>query len=105
MKKPNDENFENLVECHWKGSVLYVNPRLFFSVLSMDATGARPYVRYETGAQMFDCSRGEFIKLAHDANAVHLHNSTAFVNSSEVCRYLEGLDSRRRIRAKTKTTE
>lgn len=102
MSKTDEDGYENMVECHWKGSVLYINPKLFFSVLSMDATGARPYVRYETGAEMFDCSRGEFIKLAHDADAVHLHNNTAYVNSAQVCRYLEGLSScnQRRMRAR-----
>ena len=103
MSKVEVDDYSNMVECHWQGSILYINPKTFFSILSMDETGERPYVRYETGAKMFDVSRGEFIKIAHEADAVHLHNNTAYVNSQKVCKYIESLDSQRQPRTRSRS--
>ena len=81
------------VECSWNDSVFYIDPKFFFEALFLQKRGTNPYVRYKTGAELFGLSRGVFIKLARDAEAVHKYNGTAFVNVDEVCRFIEGLNS------------
>jgi hypothetical protein len=40
-------------------------------------------------------SKGEFEKIAHEADAVHLHNKTAYVDVKQVCRYIDSLAAHR----------
>lgn len=87
---------DNMVACYpGDGSIHFIKPRTFYAMLTMDSTGPKPYVRYDDGAKMFDVSRGEFIKVAHEAEAVHLHNKTAYVNVKQVCKYIESLSDGR----------
>ncbi len=81
------------VTCYWNDSVFYIAPKVFYETLLRQKEGPKPYVRYKTGAELFDVGRGEFIKLARDAEAVHKHNGTALVNLDAVCKYVESLDS------------
>ncbi len=80
------------------GSIHLISNRTFNAMLFMDGIKEKdevyfkPYVRYENGSKMFSVSKGEFEKIAHEADAVHLHNKTAYVNVNKVCQYIEGLD-------------
>ncbi len=81
------------VSCYWNDSVFYIEPEVFYEALFLQKSGLRPYVRYKTGAELFDVGRGEFIKLARDAEAVHKHNGTVLVDVNAVCKFINGLGS------------
>jgi len=80
------------------GAIHLISNRVFYAMLVMEGMSKtdsmiyKPYVRYENGSKMFSVSKGEFEKIAHEADAVHLHNKTAYVNVNKVCQYIEGLD-------------
>lgn len=79
------------------GSVHLISNKTFNAMLFMDGIRDkddvyfRPYVRYENGSKMFSVSKGEFEKIAREADAVHLHNRTAYVDVKQVCRYIDSL--------------
>ena len=81
------------VKCYWKDSVFYITPKVFYETLFRQEKGPLPFVRYDYGAELFHVSRGEFRKLAQDAEAVHKHDGTVYVNVDEICEFIEGLDS------------
>ena len=90
---------DNKVACYTAdGSIHLISNKIFNAMLFMDGIKDKdevyfkPYVRYENGSKMFSVSKGEFEKIAHEADAVHLHNKTAYVNVNKVCQYIEGLD-------------
>ena len=93
---------DDQVACYTADGALHlISNNTFNAMLFMDGLGKdddvffKPYVRYENGAKMFSVSKGEFSKLAHEADAVHIHNKTAYVNVKKVCKYIESLESHR----------
>ncbi len=86
---------EDTVECHYNGSTFLIPARVFMETVFMTQIQPKMYVRYNTGAEMFDVSRNEFIKLAQEAEAIHKHNGTTLVDPNEVRRYVEGLGAGR----------
>ena len=95
MKKGKKEKEiqEPVVECHWEGSVFYVNPRIFFEVLFQQKRGYLKYVRAETGALMFDVCKNNFVKIAREAEAMHKHDGTTLIDVEAVSRYINTLDA------------
>jgi hypothetical protein len=93
MAKKESLSNDDKVKCYWKDSVFYIDPQIFHEALFLQKRGSQPVVRYDNGAELFHVSKGEFRKLARDAEAVHKHYGTVFVNVNEVCRFIESLGS------------
>ena len=93
MKETRDStNFgsrENMVQCHYRGAIIDVPARIFFSVLTMTQCDDKKFVRYKEGAKMYAMSEREFNRLAHDAGAVYKRNTMALVSIAKVDEYLE----------------
>ena len=87
------EKEEKKVECHFNGSIMYVPVRIFMETVFAMEVGQKLYVRYDTGAKLFDVSRNQFMKVAKQAEAVHKLDGTTWVNPKEVSRYIESLDA------------
>lgn len=77
-----DLNLDNtqMVECHFKGTVIQIPIQLFHAMTIRTQFDNRKYVRYKEGAQIYGMSEREFYKLAHEANAVYKRNKIALVN-------------------------
>ncbi len=77
-----DLNLDNtqMVECHFKGTVIQIPIQLFHAMTIRTQFDNRKYVRYKEGAQIYGMSEREFYKLAHEAKAVYKRNKIALVN-------------------------
>lgn len=79
------------------GSIHLISNKTFNAMMFLESMNSKddimfmPYVRYENGSKMFSVSKGEFEKVAHEADAVHLHNKTAYVDVKRVCRFIDSL--------------
>ena len=93
MEKKGLPNNTDKVECYWNDSVFYIEPKIFFEAVFLQKRGNKPYVRYGPGAELFGVSKGAFMKLAKDAEAVHKYNQIAFVDVEKVGRFIDGLSS------------
>ena len=80
---------ENMVKCHYRGAIIDVPDRLFFSILTRMQYDERKFVRYKTGAKLYGMSEREFFRLAHDAGAVYKRNTMALVSIAKVDEFLE----------------
>jgi len=86
-----DENLDNkqLVECHYNGAVIQIPVRLFLKMTFRLQYDNKKFVRYKEGAQMYGMSEREFMKLAHDAEAVYKRNKMCLVNVELIDKFLE----------------
>ena len=66
-----ESDFNNMVECHYRGSVTFIPVKLFFSMTSRIGFEDRKFVRYKDGARIYSMSENSFIALANDAGAVY----------------------------------
>ncbi len=82
-------NKEQMVECHYNGTVIYVPVKLFLSITMNMQFDQKKFVRYKEGAKLFSMSEREFYKLAHDANAVYKRNKMALVNLDILNNFME----------------
>ena len=96
----NIEVDDDKVACYTAdGAIHLISNRTFNAMMFMDgmskkdAVCIKPYVRYDNGSKMFSVSKGEFEKIADEADAVHLHNKTAYVDVEQVCKFINSLDS------------
>lgn len=80
---------ENMVECRYRGAIIDVPDRIFFSILSRTRYDNRKFVRYREGAKMYGVSERQFKDLAHDAEAVYKVKSMALVSIARMDEYLE----------------
>lgn len=79
------------VECHYNGSVFFIPNRLMARLLLEVEIEQRHYVRYKTGAYLFDMSVRQFSDMAHDADSVYKYYGCALVNPKEVDAYVKML--------------
>lgn len=87
MKKTNF--VEETVECHYDGAVVNIPLSFFLSITMGVPVQKRKFVRYKEGAKMYGMCVNEFLKLAHDAEAVYKRNQTALVNMEILDNYME----------------
>jgi hypothetical protein len=84
-------NFQDrdMIKCE-DGSKIYWIPRSTFArmVLEVNLPGTK-FVRYRTGADMYDMCERQFKQLAKDANAVYKINRMVLVNLKILDDYLE----------------
>ena len=91
MKKEMVEDDER-VECHYNGSVFYIPTKIFMEAVFATQIGRKLFVRYKTGAQLFDVSERTFTDIAKEADAIHKRNSgLAFIDPEAVSRYIRTL--------------
>ena len=84
-----ERNFDDMVECHYHGSVMFVPIKLFLNAtMRMKCEGSK-YIRFREGAKMYNLSRNTFIKLAEDAKAVSRPGKVALVNVKILDEYLK----------------
>lgn len=86
-----DENLDNkqMVECHYNGAVIQIPIRLFLQMTFRLQYDNKKFVRYKEGAQMYSMSEREFFKLAHDAGAVYKRNKMALINVEILDKFME----------------
>ena len=88
-----EKNLKNeiKVECHWRGSVFYVDLKLFLNSMMLQEKVPYRFVRAETGCRMFDMCQNTFERIAREAGAVHKTRGTKLIDVFEVSRYIESL--------------
>ena len=86
-----DENLDNLqlVECHYNGAVIQIPVRLFLAMTFRLQYDNKKFVRYKEGAQMYGMSEREFNKLAHEANAIYKRNNMALVSVEIIDKFMD----------------
>ena len=88
-----DENLDNkqMVECHYNGSVIQIPVRLFRLMTLRLQYDNKKFIRYKEGATMYGMSEREFFKLAHDAHAVYKRNKMVLISVDLLDKYMETL--------------
>lgn len=93
MNEPkNRQNYgspEHLVECHYRGAIVKIPDRVFFSALTKMQYENKKFIRYKDGAALYSMSERSFYKLAHDADAIYKYNKIVLVNIAKIDDYLE----------------
>lgn len=79
----------DLIQCN-DGSKIYWIPRTTFArmVLEVSVPGSK-FVRYKTGADMYDMSERQFKEIAKDAGAICKVNRMVLVEVARIDEYLE----------------
>lgn len=79
----------DMIQCN-DGNKIYWIPRTTFArmVLEVNLPGTK-FVRYRTGADMYDMSERQFKELAKDAGAIYKINRMVLVELERVDHYLE----------------
>lgn len=85
-----------MAEVHYMGTIHYIPVRYVMAALFMEENGKKEFVRYKTGAKLFDVSEKTFVRLAEEAGATHKvesdgKNGTVFVDPVQVSRYIRSL--------------
>ena len=73
-----NSNHEEMVECHYQGSIIYVPVRTFIEVTMKMRLEKRRFVRYKEGAKHYSMSENKFRELADAAEAVHYFGKIFF---------------------------
>lgn len=89
VRKEENSGNANMVECHYKGTTVYISAKMFHSIAERMQYDTRKFVRYKEGAQIYGMCEREFNKLAHDANAVYKRDRLALVKLELIDKYLE----------------
>ena len=87
---------EEMAEVHYMETIHYIPIRYVMAALFMQENGEKEFVRYKTGAKLFDVSEKTFVRLAEEAGATHKvesdgKNGTVFVDPVQVSRYIRSL--------------
>ena len=77
-----------MVRCEYKDTVCWVPNHIFPRVVLETKIPAR-FVRYKTGAELYDMSERQFRDLAKEADAVYKKNRMVLVDLKKVDDYLE----------------
>ena len=83
------------VECHYNGKVFFITPKVLTRALLDLEIDEKKYMRYKTGAHIYDLSERTFNQMAHDADAVYKYYNCAIVKRDEVEAYSEMLKPER----------
>ena len=88
MREPKD--YDNVVECHYKGAVVYVPSKLFASMTMNVAYNPKKYVRYSEGAKMYGMSLNSFKEFVKQSGALyHPTEKIVLINTRKLDDYLE----------------
>ncbi len=85
------ESKENeMVECHYKGAVIYVPAKLFVSMTMRMKFDHKKFIRYKDGAEMYGMSMSSFKDLVKNSGALyHPSEKVALINVEKLDEYLE----------------
>ena len=85
------ESKENeMVECHYKGAVIYVPAKLFVSMTMRMKFDHKKFIRYKDGAEMYGMSMSSFKDLVKNSGALyHPSEKVALINVQELDEYLK----------------
>ena len=83
-----NSNHEEMVECHYQGSIIYVPVRTFIEVTMKMRLERKRFVRYKEGAKHYSMSENKFRELADAAEAVHYFGKMVLVDTVEVDEFL-----------------
>lgn len=72
------------MECHYNGKTFFIPTEMMSRVLLGVEVEKRRFVRYKTGAYLFNTSERVFNQLANDADAVYKYYGCALVDPDEV---------------------
>ena len=87
-KEAYGQELRDLIRCE-DGSKVYFIPRPLFARMVMEQECLeRRYVRFDTGAALYDVSLSQFKNLARDAKARHKINRMVLVDLDKVDAYL-----------------
>ena len=86
-----NSDHEEMVECHYQGSIIHVPDYIFANVLFQMRLDGRRFVRYKEGAKLYSMSENKFRELAEQAEAVHPFGGVIFIDTEKVDEYIEGL--------------
>ena len=88
MKEKNEH--EDMVECHYKGAVIYVPAKLFVSMTMRMKFDHRKFIRYKDGASIYGMSLSSFKELVKNSGALyHPSEKVALINVEKLDEYLE----------------
>lgn len=83
------EKNENMIKC-MDGNKIYWVPRATFARVVLDVkVPGKKYVRYKTGAQIYDMSERQFKELAKRSGATCKINQMVLVNMEKFEAYIE----------------
>lgn len=83
-----NSNHEEMVECHYQGSIIYVPVKTFVKVTMQMQHEGRRFVRYKEGAKLYSMSENKFRQLVDAAEAVHHFGKMALVDTVKVDEFL-----------------
>ena len=83
-----NSDHEEMVECHYQGTIIYVPVQLFVEVTMQMQHDGKPFVRYKDGAKYFNMSENKFRELADAADAVHHFGKMVLVEVAKVTEFL-----------------
>lgn len=78
-----------MIRCDYGSKIFWIPKETFARIVLEQKSPHSKYVRYKTGALMYDMSERRFMDLAKDANAVYKVNRLVLVNLDIIDRYLE----------------
>ena len=87
----NTETRSEFVECHYNGKVFFIPQKTLARALFDLEYDEKKYIRYKTGAHIYDMSERTFNQMAHDAGAVYKYYNCAIVKREEIESYIEML--------------
>lgn len=83
-----EKKVKEMIRCEHGGKIYLVPAELFArTVLNVEVEGKK-YVRYKTGAALYDMSERQFVDLARDAKATFKIGRMVLVNLELVDRYI-----------------
>ena len=89
MKEVKEKN-EDMVECHYKGAVIFVPAKLFVSMTMRMKFDKKKFIRYKDGAAMYGMSMSSFKDLVRNSGALyHPSEKVALINVEKLDEYLE----------------
>ena len=87
-----NENLEHndMVECHYKGTIIHVPVQLFVSMtMRMDFVGQK-FIRYKDAPKMYGMSMSSFKRFIRDSDCIyHPTEKVALINVEKVDKLIE----------------
>ena len=81
--------FSDKIKCIDGDKIFFIPKKLFARIVMQTKNPDRKYVRYKTGAEMYDMSERQFIDIAIQAKARCKINRMVLVELERIDRYLE----------------
>lgn len=85
----NDRKTKNLVFCKHDDDAYEIPSAVFTTLMIRTQSGQKRYVRYKEGAYLYSMSDREFVRLAHDAEAVIKRNAVVLVDTVILEKFME----------------